>query len=81
MRWVLYLSAIITICAFLANAIAVGLPYWLYTKSPQERYQGLWQRCEAQSNVRSNNNFACDVITLPPGIMSQARWQYMSLEL
>lgn len=68
MRWVLYLSALLTVTAAVTNVVSVGLPYWLYTRNPQEAYQGLWQRCEAQSSLRSNSQFECVLIKLPPGI-------------
>ena len=70
MRWVLYLSVLITLVTLVCCIVSICIPYWLYTKDPQLSYQGLWQRCTPVGTQGAGDNVNCELILLPPGKIS-----------
>lgn len=73
MRWLLYLSLLITLATVSCAIVSVIIPYWLYTRDPQIKYQGLWQRCEPVGSQGQANTAVCELILLPPEFLDAVR--------
>lgn len=73
MRWVLYLSILMTFVALACCIISICIPYWLYSQDPQLSYQGLWQRCTPVGTQGAGDNVKCELILLPPEFLDATR--------